>query len=48
MPQALDHLNPQGCIYILLISDNMPFLPFLDTFAVTWEVLLKREVTGEK
>lgn len=50
LPQALAHLSERGCIYILLISDNCPFLSYLDGFtvcALKWTVLLKREVPGE-
>jgi len=34
-------------MYILLISDNIPFLDELDKLNLSWEVLLKRSVPGE-
>jgi hypothetical protein len=48
IPQALKKLNQGGLMYVLLISDNLPFLKWLDAEGVKWEVLIKREVTGEK
>ena len=51
MKQLKTHLSSNGIAYILLISDNTPFLKHLDesySSSYAWEVLLKREVTGEK
>lgn len=43
LPQAIQKLEPKGCIYILLISDNTPFLTHLDTFAqLKWSVIVKK------
>ena len=43
LPQALERLEPDGCIYILLISDNTPFLAHLDTFPqLKWSVIVKK------
>lgn len=47
VPQALSHLADSGSIYILLISDNLPFLDELDKLNLKWEVILKRSVPGE-
>jgi hypothetical protein len=47
LPQALQHLSKAGSIYILLISDNMPFLTELDKMGLHWETILKRSVPGE-
>ena len=41
-------MNEDGSVYILLISDNLPFLKWLDLEGLKWIVVLKREVTGEK
>lgn len=30
--QAINHLSDLGCIYILMISDNVPFLNEIDKF----------------
>jgi len=47
LPQAIQHLQDSGSIYILLISDNMPFLNELDRMNLSWEVIIKRSVPGE-
>ena len=51
LPQARDRLSETGVIYLLLIDQNVPLLPMLkERFGFTsgYEVLLKREVTGER
>lgn len=47
LPQAIKHLSQAGSIYILLISDNLPFLSELDKLGLLWQVILKRSVPGE-
>jgi hypothetical protein len=50
MHELDENLAPNGVVYILLISDNIPFLRYLDedySSLYTWSVILKRSVTGE-